>query len=109
MVKLSDQALKSRIMNKKKDLTDSVGIDDKKLKLMNQEQILFENVLRSIFSILPNCHQYEINGNMRLVAKNLEQEIQDKTKQSSVSYPQCWEGPLFHQLDNMYCQAQPKF
>ena len=84
MVKLSDQALKSRIMKKKKDLTDNVGIDDKKLKIMNyknQEQILFENALRSILSILPNGHLYEINGNVRLVAKNVEYEIQDKTKQ----------------------------
>ena len=84
MVKISDQALKSRIMKKKRDLNDNVGIDDKKLKIMNyknQEQILFENALRSILSILPNGHQYEIYGNVRLVAKNVEQEIQDKSKQ----------------------------
>ena len=71
-------------IQKKRDLTDNVGIDDKKLKIMsykNQEQILFENALRSILSILPNGHQYEIYGNVRLVAKNVEQEIQDKSKQ----------------------------
>ena len=48
---------------------------DKKLKIMNfknQEQILVENALRSVLSIMPNGHQYELNGNMRLINKNVE-------------------------------------
>ena len=74
-VKMSDESLKRKIMKKKKDLIDNAGPDDKKLKSMtfkNQEQILVENALRSVLSIMPNGHQYELNGNMRLVNKNVE-------------------------------------
>ena len=44
----------------------------KRLKIMNfksQEQDLFENALRQVIAILPNGNMYELNGNMRLVAK----------------------------------------
>jgi hypothetical protein len=84
-VKLSNESLKRKIMKKKKDLIDNAGPDDKKLKIMNfkdHEQILVENALRSVLSIMSNGHQYELNGNMPLVNKNADSETQDRNKQS---------------------------
>ena len=59
-------------MKKKKELLNSTDPELKKLKIMNfktQEQILYENALRNVLSIVPNGNLYEINGNMRLVSK----------------------------------------
>ena len=67
-VKISNQGLKSEIMKKKKELADKPDDKLKRLKIMNfknQEQILFENALRQVLSIMPNGHQYELNGSMK--------------------------------------------
>jgi hypothetical protein len=71
-VKVQDEDLKRKIMKKKKELLNSTDPELKKLKIMNfktQEQILYENALRNVLSIVPNGNLYEINGNMRLVSK----------------------------------------
>ena len=71
-VKISNQGLKSEIMKKKKELADKPDDKLKRLKIMNfknQEQILFENAPRQVLSIMPNGHQYELNGSMKLVTK----------------------------------------
>ena len=71
-VKLTDEDKKQKTMKKKKELKNSLDPELKKLKIMNfktQEQILHENALRNVLSIVPNGNLYEINGNMRLVSK----------------------------------------
>ena len=72
LVKLSSGAKKKELMKKKKNLTNNVDSNLKELKIMNfktQEQILFENALRGVLSLVPNGSNYEINGNTRLVQK----------------------------------------
>ena len=34
-----------------------------------QEQIMFKNALSIVLSVMPNGHQYELNGTMKLVSK----------------------------------------
>ena len=71
-VKISNEELKQKIMKKKNDLKNNVDPEIKKLKIMNyklQEQILFENALRSVLSKMPDGHLYELNGNMRVILK----------------------------------------
>ena len=74
LVKLASWAKKKEIMKKKKNLMNNVDPNLKELKIMNfktQEQILFENALRGVLSLVPNGSNYEINGNTRLVQKRL--------------------------------------
>ena len=72
MVKICDENFKVKIMKNKKELKNHADEGLKKLKIMNfksQEQILYENALRSVLSIMPNGDQYELNGTMRLVSR----------------------------------------
>ena len=58
-VKISNEELKMRIIKKKNYLKNNVDPEIKKLKVMNyklQEQILFENALRSVLSKMPDGH-----------------------------------------------------
>ena len=71
-VKVSDAAMKKKIMKKKKELKAHSDCQIKNVKIMNyktQEQILFENALRNMLAIFPNGSSYELNGNIRLIAK----------------------------------------
>ena len=71
-VKVSDAAMKKKIMKKKKELKAHSDSEIRNVKIMNyktQEQILFENALRNMLAILPNGSSYELNGNMRLIAR----------------------------------------
>ena len=59
-------------MKKNKELASHSDHKFKDLKIMNyktQEQILFENAIRSVLSVTSNGHLYELNGNMKLVTK----------------------------------------
>ena len=59
-------------MKKKKELKDRDDLELKRLKVMNyksQEQIMFENALRSVLSVMPNGNQCELNETMKLVSK----------------------------------------
>ena len=71
-VKISDPQLKLEIMKKKKELKDKHEPELKQLKIMNyktQEQIMLENALRSVLSVMPNGSRYELNGTMKLISK----------------------------------------
>jgi len=97
-VKLSDENFKVKIMKSKKELKNHGDEQLRKVKIMNfkpQEQILFENALRNVLSIIPNGNHYELNWNMRHVSKQKKSSSRNpkksKEKEHSVSYPQCWE------------------
>ena len=63
-VKLSDENLKVKIMKSKKEPKNHGDEQLRKVKIMNfkpQEQILFENALRNVLSIIPNGNHYELN------------------------------------------------
>ena len=59
-------------MKNKKEPKNHADEGLKNLKIMNfktQEQILYENALRSVLSVIPNRDRYELNGTMRLVSR----------------------------------------
>ena len=59
-------------MKRKHELKNSTDAKTKKLKIVNfktPEQILLENALREVMSVIPNGSQYELNGSMKLVSK----------------------------------------
>ena len=71
-MKVQYEDLKRNIMKKKKELGNRTDPELKKFKIMNfktQEQILYENALRNVLSVVPNGNLYEINGSMQLVSK----------------------------------------
>ena len=71
-VKLSDESFKVKIMKKKKELINHGDESLRKLKIMNYkspEQILLENALRKVLSVMPDGDRYELNGNLHLVTK----------------------------------------
>ena len=72
LVKICDENFKVKIMKNKKELKNHTDEEIKKLKIMNfktQEQILYENALRSVLSVMPNGDHYELNGTMHLVSR----------------------------------------
>ena len=71
-VKLSDESFEVKIMKKKKELINHGDETLRKLKIMNYkspEQILLENALRKVLSVVPDGDRYELNGNLHLVTK----------------------------------------
>ena len=57
---------------KKNHLRNHINSQARDLKIVNfkaQEQILFENALRSVLALVPNGDRYELNCNTRLVTK----------------------------------------